>query len=177
MSILLIIFGIIVSLIALVLIIALFVKKEYVIEREVTVNAPRSAVFDFIRLLKNQERYSKWVMMDPSSRKTYVGTDGTAGFVTTWDSDNSKVGKGSQEIKNIEDNVRIDIEVRFEKPFEGVGIVHLLTDSISPNETRVRWGMHGASKYPMNIANLFIPELLGKDLQESLENLKRLLEK
>ncbi len=87
-------------LIAIPLIVALFVKKEYVVEREVTINKPKEAVFDYVKYLKNQDNYSKWVRMDPNIKKDFRGTDGTVGFVYAWNG-NEKAGKGEQEIKNI----------------------------------------------------------------------------
>ncbi len=36
--------------------------------------------------------------------------------------------------------------------------------------------MKGKSKYPMNLMNLFIDKMLGKDLTTSLSNLKNILE-
>ena len=87
-------------LIALVLIVALFVKKEYTIEHEVTIAKPKQEVFDYIKLLKNQANYSVWVKKDPNAKMEYKGTDGTVGFVSSWDG-NSDVGKGEQEIKKI----------------------------------------------------------------------------
>src|SRR5262245_44520639 len=101
MDILLAILFVIAGLIALVLIIALFSKKEYAVERQITIGKSRQKVFDYIRFLKNQEQYSKWVMMDPNVRRDYRGTDGTVGFVAAWDSDIKDVGKGEQEIKNL----------------------------------------------------------------------------
>jgi len=60
---------------------------------------------------------------------------------------------------------------------EGDANAYLKTTSITPNETKVTWGMKGKSKYPMNIMNLVIDKLLGKDIDEGLVNLKTVLEK
>lgn len=109
---------VIVILIAILLVVALFVSKEYSVEREVTINKPKGEVFTYVKNLKNQDRYNKWVMMDPKVKRDYRGSDGTVGFVATWDSDNSDVGKGEQEIKNITEGQRMDMEVRFEKPLK-----------------------------------------------------------
>ena len=49
-----ILFGIL-GLVSLVLIIALFVKKEYAVEREITVNKPKVEVFEYVKFLKNQD--------------------------------------------------------------------------------------------------------------------------
>ena len=68
-------------LIAIPLIVALFVKKDYAIERQVVINKPKQEVFNYIKFLKNQDNYSKWNMIDPNMKKAYTGTDGTVGFL------------------------------------------------------------------------------------------------
>ena len=168
---------VIVILIALLLVVALFVNKEYSVEREVTINKPKEEVFTYVKNLKNQDKYNKWVMMDPNVRRDYRGTDGTVGFVATWDSDKSDVGKGEQEIKNITEGQRMDMEVRFEKPFKNTANVFMSTDAVAETQTKVKWGMEGKNPYPVNLMNLFIPGMLGKDMQTSLNNLKTVLEK
>jgi len=177
MSILLKILLVIGILVIIVLILAFFIKKEYAIERNITINKPKKQVFDYIKYIKNQENYNKWVMTDPKLRKTYTGTDGSVGFVLAWDSDIKNVGKGEQEIKGIREGERIDLELRFLKPFEGNGNANMTAASVTENQTALKWKMEGKNKYPFNLMNLFIDKMLGNDLQESLNNLKVVLEK
>ena len=115
-------------------------------------------------------------MADPNAKKEFTGTDGTIGFVYAWDG-NNKVGKGEQEIKKIDEGKRIDLEVRFERPFKNTANVYMSTDALSENETKLKWVMEGKNPYPFNLMNLFIPGMLGKDLQTSLTTLKGVLEK
>jgi len=164
------------ALVALLLIAALFIKKEYNIVREITINKPKTEVFGCVGHLKNQDNYSKWVRMDPNMKKDFRGTDGTVGFIYAWDG-NKKAGKGEQEIKKIAEGERVDVEVRFEKPFEGIATAPIITEAISANETKVKWAMNGKSKYPLNFMNLFMDNMLGKDLETSLTTLKSILEK
>jgi hypothetical protein len=175
MTILKTILVVVLVIIAIPLIIALFVKKEYSVEREISIQKPKEEVFNFIKYLKNQDYYSKWVMQDPNMKKSFKGTDGTVGFVYAWDG-NKQAGKGEQEIKEIKDGEQIDVEIRFEKPFAGVAHTPIITEALSPGETKVKWGMKGKSSYPMNIMNLFIDGMLGKDLEKSLVTLKGILE-
>jgi uncharacterized protein YndB with AHSA1/START domain len=175
MNILLTILLIIAILIALLLVIPLFVKKDYFIEKEILINAPTQKVFDYIKHIKNQDNYSKWVMTDPSMKKEFRGTDGREGFVYAWDSQNKNAGKGEQEIVKIKEGERIDIEIRFERPFAGVANAPMITEPAG-EQTRVKWGMLGRSKYPMNITNLFLDKMLGKDIEASLGNLKTIME-
>jgi uncharacterized protein YndB with AHSA1/START domain len=179
MNIVIIILLVIAGLIALLLVVALFVKKEYAVERQITISKPRQSVFDYVKHLKNQDNYNKWVMMDPNARRSFKGTDATVGFVSAWDSDKKNVGKGEQEIKRIKEGERIDLEIRFEKPFKGISPVYMITETVSDNSSKVRWGFAGKMAYPMNVMLLFVnfPELLGKDLETSLTSLKTQLEK
>jgi len=162
--------------VALFLVVGLVSKKDYAIEREIIINKEKQAVFDYVKLLKNQDHYSKWVMVDPAMKKRFMGTDGTVGFVYAWDG-NKKAGKGEQEITSLQNGERVNVELRFEKPFAGVATAFLTTTAAQSGQTVVRWGMHGKSAFPMNAMNTFVTGMLGKDLEESLVNLKTNLEK
>ncbi|MCF2505956.1 SRPBCC family protein [Dyadobacter sp. CY107] len=177
MKIILTILAVIVGIIVLLLVVALFVKKEYKVRREITINRSKGTVYDYIRFLKNQDNYSKWVMADPGMKKAYAGIDGAVGFKYAWDSKDKNVGEGEQEIISLTEDEKVNIEVRFVRPFEGIGVAEMTTTPVTSDQTKVSWGMKGVSKYPMNITNLFIDGILGKDLEISLNNLKNILEK
>ena len=161
--------------IAFLLFLALVVRKQYCIQRDIVIDKPLHQVFDYIKYMRNQEQYNKWVMQDPNLKIEYTGVDGTEGFMSAWEG-NKQAGKGEQEIKKIEENAGINFELRFEKPFKNVGQTYMHTTAISPTQTQVKWTMEGRNSYPMNLFNLFIDNLLGKDLSISLEKLKRILE-
>lgn len=165
--------------IAIPLIIALFVEKDYAVEREITINKSKQEVFDYVKFLKNQDNFSKWSTMDPNMKKTYRGTDGTVGFVSAWESNDENVGVGEQEIKKIAEGERIDFELRFIKPFEATEPAFMSTETVSENQTKVKWGFSGHMNYPMNIMMLFMDfeKMIGDDLQTGLSNLKTVLEK
>ncbi|ACU58619.1 SRPBCC family protein [Chitinophaga pinensis] len=169
----------IVAVIAILLLIAVFTKKNYGIEREIVINQPKQVVFDYIKLLKNQNDYSKWAMMDPGMKKTYNGTDGTVGFISAWESDKKEVGKGEQEIKKITEGERLDFELRFYKPFESTEQAYMTTEAVSPSQTKVKWGFNGHMGYPSNLMLLFMDfeKMIGDDLQTGLTRLKGVLEK
>lgn len=178
MKIILRILLVLVSLIALILIVALFLKKEYAVEREITVDKPKTEVFEYVKFLKNQDNYSKWATMDPAMKKEFRGTDGTVGFVSAWDSEQDDVGKGEQEIMKITDGERIDYELRFFEPFETTDNAYMTTEAVNDSTTMVKWGFNGKMKYPMNLMLLFMDmeDMLGGDLEQGLANLKGVLE-
>jgi uncharacterized membrane protein len=170
---------ILVIIIAVPLISALFIKKDYSVEREITINKPKQQVYDYVKFLKNQNDFSKWALMDPHMRKTFTGTDGTPGFISAWESDSSDVGKGEQEIKSMKDGERIDYEIRFIKPFESTSSAYMTTESAGPEQTKVKWVFYGKMPYPMNLMTVVMnmDEAVGNDLSTGLKNLKNIVEK
>lgn len=169
---------IVLGIIALFFIVAFIAPKDYVVVRSVEINQPKEVVFEYIKLLKNQDEFATWMQKDPNTQKTYRGVDGTEGFVSRWESDHEDVGVGEQEILKIAEGERIDYELRFEAPWEAVSPAWLSTVSTSAQTTKVEWGFEGAMPIPMNIMLLFMDmdETLGKDLQKGLNNLKEILE-
>ena len=176
MSIIITILLVLVGIIALLLIIALFMKKEHYVKREIVINAPGQKVFDFLKLLKNQDKFNKWAKTDPNRKWEFKGTDGTVGFIIAWRG-NKDAGEGEKEIMNIIEGKRIETEIRFVKPMRVTSSVIMETESLSDSQTKVALINAGTLKYPMNI---FIPvaeKRFPKDMDSSLSTLKDILEK
>lgn len=171
--------GAVLAVVGLALIVGLLMKKEYSVERQVTINRSQAEVFAFVQYLKNQEKFSVWAQLDPAMERTFRGTDGSVGAVAGWSSENKNVGRGEQEITGMVAGERIDYELRFFEPFEAQDKAYLHLETPAPGQTLVKWGFHGSMKYPMNLMLLFMnmEEMLGSDLQTGLENLKKILEK
>src|ERR1700685_428014 len=102
------------GIIALLLIIALFMKREHYVNREIIINAPQQKVFNFLKLLKNQDQFNKWSKADQDRKEEFKGIDGKVGFIYAW-SGNKSAGEGEKEIKNIIEGKRIETEIRFIK--------------------------------------------------------------
>lgn len=167
-------------LIAIPLILALFTKKDYAVERTIVINKPKQEVFDYVKHIKNQDNFSVWTKLDPGMKKEFRGTDGTVGFVYAWDSKGDQgAGAGEQTITKITDGERVDLGLHFIRPFEGLADAHFTTAAVSPGQTKVSWGMKSSMKYPMNAMLLVMDmdKILGKDLDAGLKELKSILEK
>ncbi len=156
-------------------ILALFINKEFTVEKEIIINKPKQEVFNYIKFLKNQDHYNKWIMVDLDMKKNFRGIDGTVGFVYAWDG--KKAGIGEEELKKITEGERIDLELRFIKPFESKATAYQATEQVSGNQTKVKWGLSCSNPYPRNFMNLLMKNVLGKDLAKSLTDLKTVLEK
>ncbi|MBD1393459.1 SRPBCC family protein [Mucilaginibacter glaciei] len=179
MNILTTVLEVIATIVVLVLVIALFVPKAYNVQRNIIINKASQQVFDYVKFLRNQDHYSKWVMMDPNKRMSYKGTDGTVGYTAEWDSDMKQAGKGEQTITRIVEGERVDIRVVFIKPFAGIAETYISTEpAADASTTMVVWNFDSKMAYPMNFMLLFMSmeKMLGKDMEESLANLKRNLE-
>jgi hypothetical protein len=162
------------GIIALLLLAALFMRKKYGIRREIIINVPRQKAFDYLKQLKNQDNFNKWVMVEPDMKREFKGTDGTVGFIYGWNG--KKAGEGQQEIKAITEGKKIETEIRFVRPFSGVAQVNLITESVSEGQTKVSWSNESEMKYPLNAMISMLEKMLAKDMDTSLSTLKNVLE-
>lgn len=164
------------SIVGAFLFIALITKREMSLTSEVIINRSQADVFDYIKHIKNQEYYSKWVMTDPNSKITYTGVDGTVGFKAAWNSEMKNVGVGEQEITKITDGIGYDVILRFEKPFKGISYANAATQKLTDNQTKVITTFSSTTPFPMNAISAMMKGMLLKDMNENSANLKKVLE-
>jgi hypothetical protein len=166
------------ALVGVIVVVGLLLPKDFVVEREIVIRRPKSAVFAQVKSLKSQNSWSPWGKLDPHMKLEYKGTDGTVGSISSW-AGNKDVGIGEQEITNIVEGERVDAELRFKEPMQNTGYVYFVTEALSENETKVKWGMKGTSPFPINLLCLAMnmKGMIGKDFEKGLGSLKELLEK
>ena len=167
---------VIACIIVLPFIIALFVPRSYTVSVSETINQPRDTVYDYIRILNNQQNYSVWVMEDPNLNPEIVGTDGTVGATQKWDSKNENVGAGEQEITALTPD-RMDVDLRFKRPFEGNAKAAYLFKPLSENQTEITAEFYSNSPWPFNLPSyLFGKKMIAEAQTTNLQNVKRILE-
>ena len=164
------------AIVGIILLAGLVMKKKYSISSEVIIDRPKEVVFDYVKHLRNQEKYSKWVMADPNVELEYKGTDGTVGFSASWKSNDKNVGVGEQEIIKIKEGERYDVEIRFEKPFKGTSYAYTTAEPLGSGKTKVTTVFNTTTPFPMNLMVPMIEKMLKKDMAENAANLKRVLE-
>lgn len=147
------------------------------IEKSIEIKSNSKLVFDYLRLTKNQDNFSVWNMADPNMKKTHKGTDGTVGFLYSWDSEMKNVGAGEQETTGIEEGKSIDYTVKFYRPMQNTGKIRFQITSLGEERTSVAWIFDSPSKFPMSLFSPIFKKMLGKDLVKGLNNLKGILEK
>ena len=163
--------------IALPFVIAAFIPKTYTVSVSETINQPYQVVYDYVRILENQKDYSIWVMQDPNLNPEIIGTDGTVGAIQKWNSTMEEAGEGEQEITILTPE-RMEVALRFKRPFEGKARAANIFTVISANETKITNEFYSDSSYPMNLpAYLFGRKMMREAQTQNLQNLKQVLEK
>ncbi|HAU52000.1 MAG TPA: polyketide cyclase, partial [Sphingobacterium sp.] len=51
--------------IAIPLITAIFVSKDFSAQSEITIDKPKQEVFNYVKMLKNQDNFGVWQLSDP----------------------------------------------------------------------------------------------------------------
>lgn len=152
------------------------VKADYTVERTMEINADYETVFPLISNLREMRKWSPWHKRDPELEESFEGTDGAPGSLHRWKG-NDQVGEGEQEILSIRPD-RVDIEVRFIKPFTSENRTWLSIDTRFEDVVAVTWGFTGKIPRPFNLMLFFsdFEEAIGKDYEEGLTLLKQLAE-
>ncbi len=72
----------------------------------------------------------------------------------------------------------MEMALHFYKPMDSKANAFFSTEAVGDKQTKVKWGFSGRMSYPMNVMLLFVnmDGVLGKQLQEGLDNLKTTLE-
>lgn len=176
MKILKIIGIVLLCIIALPFIVALFVPRSYTVSVSETINQPKQVVYDYVRMLDNQKDYSIWVMEDKDLKPEIIGTDGTVGAIQKWDSKNENVGAGEQQITALSPD-RMDVDLRFIRPFEGTAKAANIFKSITENQTEITSEFYSNDSYPFNLPSYFFGRKMIEDAEKkNLQNIKRILE-
>jgi len=167
---------VLIGFVLLITILAMIAPKSYEVNRSVEINRPLSEVFLYLKSLKNQDNWSPWAEKDPNMKKTFTGTDGEVGCISAWEG-NKEVGSGEQEIMGIVENEIIESQLRFLKPFKSTSDAYLKVSEVNAG-SKVIWGFTGKNKFPVSIMMLFMnmDKTVGKDFEQGLSKLKRILE-
>lgn len=156
------------------LLMALFARHDYHIERSIEIEAPRDTVFNQVRYFKNAPNWSPWLYLDPNVQTSIDGIDGEAGAVYKW-SGNKAIGKGSQTVKSIgPDRISLDIQLH-----EFSTNPTYFAFSQKNEYVQVIWAMDMHVPFPWNALSMLTDmnnSFIGKDFENGLANLKKYCE-
>jgi uncharacterized protein YndB with AHSA1/START domain len=165
--------------IAIVLILAANKPDTLRVQRAAVVKAPPEKVFPLINDFRQWATWSPWENKDPAMQRTYSGSPSGRGAVYAWDG-NKNVGAGRMEIIDASSPSKIIIKLDFFKPFEGHNTAEFtMLPQGDAAKTNIIWVMHGPAPFMSKVMQVFMnmDNMIGKDFEIGLANLKRLTEK
>ncbi|HXL28920.1 MAG TPA: SRPBCC family protein [Bradyrhizobium sp.] len=163
--------------IAIVLILAATKQNTFSVQRATTVKAPPERIFPLINDFHQWGSWSPYENKDPAMKRSYSGAADGKGAVYGWEG-NKNVGSGRMEILDTSKSSKIVIKLDFFTPFEGHNTAEF-TMLPQGDATNLTWLMHGPAPFMSKVMQVFInlDNMIGKDFEIGLANLKRLTEK
>jgi len=163
--------------VAIVLVLAATKPDRFSVQRATTVKALPETIFPLISDFHQWGSWSPYEHKDPAMKRSYSGAASGEGAVYAWDG-NKNVGSGRMEILDASAPSKVVIKLDFFTPFEGHNIAEF-TMLPQGDATSLTWLMHGPARFMSKLMQVFmnIDNMVGKDFEVGLANLKRLTEK
>ena len=147
------------------------------VERSANMKAPPDKIFAVLNDFKQWGSWSPWEKKDPAMKRTFSASTSGKGAQYAWEG-NKEVGKGSMEIVDTTPPTRLTLKLDFIEPFEAHNNVEF---ALTPagDSTTVKWSLYGPMPYISKVFSIFcsMDRMVGKDFDEGLANLKRVVEK
>lgn len=99
------------------MVIAALKPSEYLIKRDVLINAKPEAIFPYLNSTKNADLWMPWKEQDPQVKMTYLGPEEGLGSMSSWDSP-GQMGTGKAEVVGVIANQSIKTKITYSKPME-----------------------------------------------------------
>jgi uncharacterized protein YndB with AHSA1/START domain len=147
------------------------------VQRSVNIKAPAETIFPLITDFQQWRNWSPYENKDPAMKRTYSGAERGKGAAYAWDGDKN-VGSGRMEILEASAPQKIVIKLDFFTPFEGHNTAEF-TMLPQGDGTHVTWVMHGPARFMTKLIQVFmnLDNMIGKDFEAGLANLKTITEK
>ena len=163
--------------IAAVLILAATKPDTLRVQRTASIKAPAERIFPLINDFHHWSGWSPYEHKDPAMKRTYSGAERGKGAVYAWEG-NKNVGSGRMEILEATAPHKIIIKLDFFKPFEGHNTAEF-TMLPQGDGTHVTWADARSRRFMAKVMQVFmnLDNMIGKDFEAGLANLKKLTEK
>jgi len=146
----------------------------FTVERTTKINAAPEAIWVKVGDLTQWNDWSPWAEMDPNMNTVYTGDPGAVGSTSSW-TGNRKVGEGSMAITASDAPNKLDVDLKFVKPFKAENDVEM---RIADDGT-VTWRMHGELNFMTKLMGRFgktMDKMVGPDFDKGLAKLKSIVE-
>ena len=151
--------------------------RDVHVERSVLIERPVEAVFDLVNGFESFESWSPWADDDPDTVYAYSGPEAGVGARMSWSGDPRQVGKGWQEITEVQPGSLVRIHLNFEQ--QGEADTYFMTER-TQGGTLLTWGFdadlaEGQGLFGGILARyfgLFFDQWIGADYEKGLARLK-----
>jgi hypothetical protein len=168
---------IVVSVIAIILVLALFQPDSFRVTRSIAIKAAPEKIYPLITDFHGWTSWSPWEHLDPTMKRTFSGAVEGKGAIYEWNG-NDKVGAGRMELTDLAAPSKAVIKLDFLRPMEGHNMVEF---ELVPNGgmTTVNWHMYGPATYMTKVMSIFVSmdKMVGPDFEKGLATLKQVSEK
>lgn len=146
-------------------------------QRSTIIKAPADKIFAIIYDHQNWAAWSPWAKLDPNMKTSMSTPSGGVGATYAWEG-NAKAGAGRVTIVETVPPHQLESRLEMLKPFKAENKVEF-TLKPEGEGTSVTWAMSGKQNLLMKVMGLFINcnDMVGKDFEAGLANLKVLAEK
>ncbi|NEU07503.1 SRPBCC family protein [Flavihumibacter sp. R14] len=152
-----------------------FLPDSYNVTRMTTIKASDSVVYKNVVDFNDFLKWNPWTRMEPGASVKVTGEAGKPGHFYQWSGED--LGKGNMKLLEVKPYSAADFELMFEEPLESKAQCHFSFEKVSDG-TQVTWNMQGQSNDALDKwMYLTMDNMLGKDFDSGLKNLKELLEK
>lgn len=163
--------------VAIVLIRAAMMPKDFCVSRAISIKATREKVFGLINEMQSFNLWNPFAKMDPSTKTTYRGAASGPKAAFDWEG-TGKAGKGSLEIVDVNVPSTVTMKLDIIKPMEGHNKVVFALQP-TENGTEVSWTMTGPYPYINRIfGTIFnMDKIIGRTFESGLADLKQMAER
>lgn len=145
---------------------------SYVVTRTADIKAEPKVIYEQLANFRNWQSWSPWEGLDPELHRTYSGAASGVGATYTW-SGNRKAGQGQMQIADAAEPGRVQIDLRFEKPFKAQNEIVIAVEPVG-DHSHVTWTMTGQKTFATKVMGLFksMDAMIGPDFERGLAQLK-----
>jgi len=147
------------------------------VQRSASIKASPDKIFAIINDHRNWADWSPWDKLDPNMKKSFSEPSSGVGASYEWEG-NSKAGSGRVTIIETVPPNKLVSRLEMLKPMKAENRVEFTLEQ-QGEDTNVTWAMAGTQNLMMKVVGLFINcnDMVGKDFETGLANLKAIAEK
>lgn len=138
--------------------IAAMKPADYIIKRNILINAKPEAIYSHLSSMKNADAWMPWKEIDSEVNSTYSGPADGVGSISSWNS-SGQMGTGQAEVTEIVLNRSVKTKITYTKPMEMNQDSEFILTAEGEN-TQMTWSVSGQIPFIMR----FMCTLMFRDM-------------